>query len=327
MKKTVLIFTLFSFLFFLNSCKKENSNPWNIEIKNPVPKVKVVNISKEYYDTDIAIESFQQKYPWFQGSVSDADFVERRKDTAEIKIFQEAMKKIDENKLNNDLTDLFSHIKHYFPKFQSPQVFLYSSALQGIRDMPVFFKQQNNMVFVDVSAFLGDGNKYYQGLDLYIQKTMNPENIVPKISKAIAENIVPINQDHQKFIDTMVYAGKIMTLQDAFLPNTPNYLKINYTQKQYEWCIANEENIWNFFVEKNMVFSDDQRLEDRFIVEGPFSKFYTEIDKESSPQVGIFEGWQICRKHFQKNPETKLTDFLKMDATAIFNQSSYKPKN
>lgn len=143
----------------------------------------------------------------------------------------------------------------------------------------------------------------------------------------MAENFVEANTDHQKFIDELIYNGKIMTLQDAFLPDFPDYLKMNYTQKQYDWAKENEVNIWNFFVENNLVFSDDIRLNERFIKPGPFSKFYTEIDNESSPQVGIFEGWQICRKFFQEKPEIKLLDFLKLNAQEIFNQSKYKPKN
>jgi uncharacterized protein YjaZ len=125
----------------------------------------------------------------------------------------------------------------------------------------------------------------------------------------------------------MVYQGKVMILQDAFLPTTPNYLKINYTQQQYQWAEANEANIWNYFVENNTIFGEDHRLEERFIAPGPFSKFYTEIDNKSSPQVGIFIGWQICKKYFLKNPTTKLNDFLTTDATTILNQSEYKPKN
>jgi hypothetical protein len=125
----------------------------------------------------------------------------------------------------------------------------------------------------------------------------------------------------------MVYQGKLMTLQDAFLPNTPEYLKMNYTEKQYQWSVSNEANIWNYFVENNIIFGEDHRLEERFILQGPFSKFYTEIDNKSSPQVGIFIGWQICKKYLQEKPETKLNDFLVMDATAIFNDSEFKPKN
>ena len=73
---------------------------------------------------------------------------------------------------------------------------------------------------------------------------------------------------------------------------------MNYTPKQYDWAKENEVNIWNFFVENNLIFSDDIRLSERFIKPAPFSKFYTEIDNESSPQIGIFIGWEICKKFF-----------------------------
>ena len=76
-----------------------------------------------------------------------------------------------------------------------------------------------------------------------------------------------------------------------------------------------------------MVFSDDPQLARRFVEPGPFSKFYTQIDNESSPQIGIFIGWQICRAFYEKHPDTKLEDFMKMNATEIFNESGYKPTN
>lgn len=321
-------YLLFSaaFLTGLNSCKKDTENLWKVEVKNPVEKVQITDISKELYDPNVSLEVFTQKYPFFQGTVPNEDFVERRKDPEEIKVYKEAISKIDVTKLNKELADLFSHIKNYFPDFKEPQVFLYSSALQGIMD-PIFYEPEKGMLFIDIAAFMGENNPNYKGLEQYFQKSMNPKNILPKVSEIFAEHFVPHNFEHQKFIDNIVYYGKLMTLQDAFLPQEPDALKMNYTPEQYEWAKANEVNIWNYFVENNLVFSDDQRLAERFINPAPFSKFYTEIDNESSPQIGIFSGWQICRKFYKEKPETKLADFLKMNAQEIFNQSNYKPKN
>ncbi|MCZ2083155.1 MAG: gliding motility protein GldB [Flavobacteriales bacterium] len=321
-------YLLFSaaFLTGLNSCKKDTENLWKVEVKNPVEKVQITDISKELYDPNVSLEIFTQKYPFFQGTVPNEDFVERRKDPEEIKVYKEAISKIDVTKLNKELADLFSHIKNYFPDFKEPQVFLYSSALQGIMD-PIFYEPEKGMLFIDIAAFMGENNPNYKGLEQYFQKSMNPKNILPKVSEIFAEHFVPHNFEHQKFIDNIVYYGKLMTLQDAFLPQEPDALKMNYTPEQYEWAKANEVNIWNYFVENNLVFSDDQRLAERFINPAPFSKFYTEIDNESSPQIGIFSGWQICRKFYKEKPETKLADFLKMNAQEIFNQSNYKPKN
>jgi len=309
----------------LNSCKKETKDQWKVEVKNPAEKVEITDISKEFYDQNVPLDQFKAKFPWFQGTVSDADFGKRRVDEKEIKVYKEAIGKIDQQKLQKELHDLFSHIKFYFPKFQSPKVFLFSSALQMVQD-PIFYDAKGNLLFIDVTGFMGDGNANYKGLELYFQKSMNPNNIVPKVSMIFAENSVMESQDHQKFIDQLILNGKIMILQDAFLPDFPDYLKMNYTQKQYDWAVANEANVWNYFVESNLIFGDDPRLVERFITPGPFSKFYTEIDNDSSPQIGIFTGWQICKAYFKQKPETKLTDFLKMDATVIFNQSGYKPK-
>lgn len=308
----------------LYSCKKEADNVWKVELKEPAEKVEMTDISSQFYDQNIPLEKFKSEFPWFQGTVSDEDFGKRRADAEEIKIYREAVAKIDQKKLQKELQDLFSHIRHYFPKFKSPKVYLFSSALQMIQD-PVFYDEKGNLLFIDITGFMGDKNPNYKGLELYFQKSMNQNNIVPKVSRMFAENIVPFSTDHQKFIDQLIYNGKVMILQDAFLPDTPDYLKMNYTKQQYEWAVSNEGNIWNYFVENNLLFGDDHRLEERFISPGPFSKFYTDIDNESSPQIGIYTGWQICKKYLKEKPEVKLTDFLKMDATEIFNQSGYKP--
>lgn len=311
----------------LSACKKENTNQWNVEIKNPVKNVNVTDLSGEFYNPSVSLDDFKGKYPWFQGSVPDSEYGERRKDTMEVRVYKEAISKINKTKLDKDLVDLFSHIKNYFPKFVPPHVYLYSSVVnpENVTD-PIFIREDENMLFVDITGFLGDKNKNYNGLELYFQKSMNPENLVPKISAFFASRLVPIQGDQQKFLDQMVYQGKIQMLQDAFLPNVPDYLKMNYSKHQYDWAVANEGNIWNYFVENDLLFSADAGLSDRFITPGPFSKFYTEVDRESSPQIAIWTGWQICKHYLNAHPEEKLPVFLKRNATEIFNGSEYRPK-
>lgn len=312
-------------LLSLASCKKDQEKNWDITVKKPVTSLSLTDISAEFYNPAIPLEAFKAKYPWFQGTVPDEDFAERRQDSTEIKVYREATAKIDQKKLKTDLQNLFSHVVHYFPNFKVPKVYLYSSALMSVKD-PIFYHPEDHLLFIDITGFMGENNAYYKGLEQYFQRSMNPVNIVPKVSEILAENFVPFSTDHQKFLDLLVYEGKLMTLQDAFLPGYPDYLKINYTAKQYEWAVGNEVNIWDYFVENNLVFSDDSRLTERFIAPGPFSKFYTEVDNDSSPQIGIFTGWQICRKFFAEKPDTPLQDFLKMDAQNIFNTAQYKPK-
>ncbi|QIG90866.1 gliding motility protein GldB [Chryseobacterium sp. POL2] len=328
MKKIIASLSVLALVIMTNSCKKETEKPqWEVEVKNPIAKVDMVDISGKFYDENYPLEDFKKEYPWFQGSVADKDFAERRKDEHEVAIYKEAISKIDVNKLNKDLANLFSHIKTYFPSFKAPKVFLYSTAVYYDSILnPIFYKPEENFLFIDISAFMGDKNKAYSGIDFYIQKSMNPSNIVPKVSLSFAEQMVQRRPTEQKFIDELVYNGKIQILQDIFLPDTPDFLKMNYTKEQEEWNIANEFNIWNYFVENDYLFNSDPELASRFIQPGPFSKFYTEIDNESSPQVGVWIGWQICRDYLAKNPNVKIPEFLKKNATEIFNASGYKPK-
>lgn len=328
MKKTknILWISLLMLSFIAVSCQKNEEKKWDIEVKN-TEKVELFDISGEFFDTKVSLEEFKTKYPMFQGPIPDAEYTERRKDTTEIRIYKEAIKGIDKTKLKSELSEMFSRVKYYFPAFKTPKVYLYSSALnrESVID-PIFFRTDVGMIFVDISAFMGEKNKNYEGLDEYHKKSMNPENLLPKLTEIVAETFIVTNPQENKFIDKVILEGKIRTLQDAFLPKTADYLKMNYSPIQQDWAVANEGNIWNYFVENNMVFSDDPKLYERFMSVAPFSKFYTEIDQKSSPRVGSFIGWQICRAFFAQKPDTKLPEFLKMNATDIFNQSSYKPE-
>jgi len=325
MKKAIL-FSLFFVLAILHSCTKDVKDRWKIEEDFSKPSVEINDISKDYYNETLELAKFQEKYPWFQGSVTDEDFAKRRLSKEEQKVYQDAIAKVNLKKVSTELSTLFGRIQYYFPEFKTPTVFAFSSATQMAAE-PIIYDPKSNFLFIDVSGFLGENNVHYKGIEGYLQKSMNPQNILPKISESIAIRLVPFSKTNQKFLDQMVYSGKTMILQDAFLPETPDYLKMHYTKAQYDWCVANEANIWDYFVEGDMLFSADTRMQERFISPAPFSKFFTEIDNESSPQVGVFIGWQICRKFLAEKSEVGLDKFIEMDATEIFNQSEYKPKN
>jgi hypothetical protein len=208
-------------------------------------------------------------------------------------------------------------------------VFLYSSFIQDYLD-PVTYVPDHNYLFIAADCFLGYGNKYYDmmKIDRYLQVTMDPNYISPKTVKAVVNSMSLIPKDFvsQSFVSQMIYQGKILMLEDAFIPKVPDQYKIGYTKEQIEWAESNEFEIWNFFVQNNYVFSDDISLNDRFLSLAPFSKFYTEADSKSPGQIGCWTGWQICRNYFNENSKASLQDFIKnINHEEIFAQSKYKP--
>ena len=326
MKKNILFFLLTALFFTLFSCNKEENDRWNVEVKTSEP-VKITDISAEFYNEKIPFQEFKEKYSFFLApQVPDATYEKKRNNTLEKRMYKNAISLNKIPKLEKDLTELFAHVKYYFPKFQNPKVYVFSSATELYQE-PILYIPDQKILFIDLSAFMGEKSEYYEGIDNYIKKDMNPENVIARVSETIAIDYVPVTPDQNKFLDKIINQGKLLTLQDAFLPKTLDQYKIGYAKSQQEWAVSNEENIWNYFVENDLLFSDDSNLNERFLNKGPFSKFYTEIDQKSSPRIGTFIGWQICRKYLAEHPEVTLQQFLQKNATEIFNNTNYKPKN
>jgi uncharacterized protein YjaZ len=118
----------------------------------------------------------------------------------------------------------------------------------------------------------------------------------------------------------MIYYGKLHYLKDILLPETPNYQKIGYTAIQEKFCMENEFQMWSYLVDEKLLYDNNIKNYQRFIEDGPFTKFYLEIDRESPGRIGQWLGWQIVKSYMENN-EVTLDQLLKTEPTVIFNKS------
>ena len=72
-----------------------------------------------------------------------------------------------------------------------------------------------------------------------------------------------------------------MALVDYFLPDTPDYVKMGYESKKYEWAKKSEYKIWQYFINKKIIYSKKVDIHSIFFSIAPFSKFYTSIDSKT----------------------------------------------
>ena len=100
---------------------------------------------------------------------------------------------------------------------------------------------------------------------------------------------------------------------------------IDYTPEQYEWAMANETDIWTYFVENKLLFDTDSKLLSRFINPAPFSKFYLEFDNDSPPRLGRYIGWQIVKSYMERN-NVPLQMLPGKTNDEIFKEANYKPR-
>lgn len=316
--KKYLFLLAFSLLFL--SCDKKSALEKKVE---EIPlDIKVERFDQVFFESQPKdLPKIKKQYPiFFPPSVSDAVWIEKIKNPLWRELYSEVQKKYSNiEPVRSDLILLFKHIKHYFPKTKIPK------AITVIAEMDYNNKAiyADSLVVIALELYLGKNHKFYE-FPNYVKQNFEARQMMPDLVSSFATTKIHAEKD-KTFLNQILYAGKKLYLKDLLLPDYTDAEKMGYTPEQLKWCQENEMYIWRYFLENNMLYSNDPKLGMRFISLAPFSKFYLEIDNESPGQVGAWLGWQIVRS-FAENTTTPLPEILKMNAKELFEKSKYKPK-
>ena len=181
----------------------------------------------------------------------------------------------------------------------------------------------DSLVIVALELYLGKDHKFYE-FPNYLKQNFEEKQIMPDVVSSFTYRNIPAFPD-RNLVSQMIFEGKQLYAKDLLLPEYTDADKIGYTPEQIKWCEENEAYMWRYFLEKEMLYSDDPKLTTRFMTPAPFSKFYLEIDNDTPGRVGAWIGWQIVRS-YMKNNNVALPELLKTDSKEIFEKSKYKPK-
>ena len=312
MKKLYFVLIIFLVLF---SCNDDYKTPE--EINTISMDVKVKRFDQDFSNVNRSdFSKLKEKYPY----MSDANWENDKKDTLVVEMLEEVNKVFpDFNEEKEDLDLLFKHIKFYFPEFNKPTLITVTSGVDYRNKVLL----KDSILALSLDTYLGENHKYYADLYKYVAKNLKKENIVTDVSELYAKQFVKPGK-LRKFIDQIVYFGKILYLQDKFSAFKSEELRIGYTKEELEWAQENEGQIWSYFIENDLLFSTKSDLMGRFIAPAPFSKFYLELDNQSPGMLGRYIGWQIVRSFMEKN-NVSLRDLCLMSGEEIFNKSKYKP--
>jgi len=310
---------LFSILLFFWSCDKKS------KVEKAVDKIKI-DLKVDRFDraffesTPQNLPKLKTQYPFFfpQGN-EDSVWIAKMQNLQWRELYSEVQKKFPDfepEKLK--IVSLFKHVKYYFPKTKTPEIFTIISEMD-YNNKVVYTEDK---IIISLELYLGKNHKFYEYPD-YIKQNFEPNQILPDLVSSFSIDKISRPTD-QTLLSQMIYAGKGLYLKDLLLPEYSDADKIGYKPDQILWSKENEGYMWRYFIEKKLLFDTDQKLLSRFINPAPFSKFYLEIDNESPGRVGTWIGWQIVRS-FVENNEVSLQELLQMDAKEIFEKSKYKP--
>jgi len=302
-------------LFFLTvvSCKgKVDKND----------KYIIERFEKQFYNSKpIELNELKKKYPYFfPNSFPESVWTDRLNDPAQQEIFNEIHKEYESvEQLEMDLSYFFNKNLEIDKEFVYPKVITVNSDID-YRNKIIL---ADSILLIGLDNYLGSSHHFYEGIPLYIKENFTASDIISDIAEQYAINIVP-RIEYYTFLDKIIYFGKILYYKDFSL-NIEDRIKIGYSEDKMKWAKENEYFVWTYFIENNILFNPDNNLINQFIKDAPFSRFYLEIDNQSSEMIGKYIGWQIV-KSYMNNNDVSLIELLKENPSDIYNNSKYKPK-
>ncbi|MDX1278352.1 gliding motility lipoprotein GldB [Oceanihabitans sediminis] len=318
--KNIFLFLFITVLFV--SCKQDS------KLEKEISKIEM-SATIERFDLAFAnakpsqLQELKDAFPFmFSKKYADSFWIAKMQDTIQIELNKEVKKVFpDLNLVEGEVKSLFQHIKYYFPEFKTPRLVSATS----------FVDYRNKVIVTDtisliaIDTYLGSDHHFYEGIQKYISRTFTQDNIVIDLASEYAQAYI-FPKKNKTFLDEMIYFGKQLYFKDLMIPFKTDAERIGYAQEQLDWAKTNEAQIWAYFVERELLYSTDPNLLNRFINPAPFSKFQlVEIDRESPGRIGQYIGWQIVKAYMENN-SVSLKEMLIKDAEEIFNKSRFKPE-
>jgi len=313
-----IVFLLVICVFSCQNTSKVESEISNID----------VDINIERFDQLFATSSpsdlpdLKQKYPFlFSKRYADSVWIRRLNDPIQ-QLQNKAVDSVFENlsSIESEIFNFYQHLKYYNKALKTPRLITVLSDVDYRNKVVI----TDSIVLIALDTYLGADHEFYVSFYDYIKQNLDKNQIVSDLATAYAERLI-YQPKRVTFLEEMIYFGKQLYLKDLLIPFKEDNEKIGYLSAQYEWAVDNEFYIWQYFVEKELLYETDRKLLSRFIIPAPFSRFNLELDSESPGRLGQYIGWQIV-KSYMKNNKTPLLEMLQLEATEIFNNAKFKPK-
>ncbi len=314
----IKLFLLFVSLFALASCDRTER-----EIAQIPMEVKLLRMDSIFFHTPAKeLPLVKAKYPlFFPENTSDEEWAEKQADSLQKELFTEITKTFgDFSQQKKAIKNIYQHVKYYFPHFTPAKIVTLTSDV----DYPSRVIYADSLLLIGLDNYLGAKHPFYVDIEGYIAQELDQKYLPTDVALSLARAIIPL-QRNTTFLDAMIYEGKLLYLAQQFLPKTPEEDLLKYTSEKYEWAVENEAQIWRYFIDKQLLYSTEKKVQNRFIDLAPFSKFYLDLDNQSPGSIGKFIGLSIVKQYMQKHP-IPLSQLGSIPAEELFKDANYKPK-
>lgn len=327
-----IIFIIFSLCIL--ACRPENKP----DLKEKGIKRKIIRfdrdifaLEKEHPDVNKMHKRYGRFFDVYVGGVlqlgnpADPDLPDLLslflKDTVICEVYDSVRSRYTDMRVQEEeFTKAFAYYSHYFPEKSVPQVYTHIS---GFNQSIIV---DSNLIGISLDNYLGEDCIFYRMLatpvPAYIRKRMGGENIVKDALFGWLCVEFPYLPLHNDLVSGMIYQGKIIYLLEKLLPDYPQAFLFDYTETQWEWCKDHEEEMWNFLVDNEYLFSTGQMLLRKYLYDAPFT---SGMPAESPGKAVVWNGYRIIKAYVGKTGVLPEELEKEQDYHKILRMAAYRP--
>ena len=321
------------------SCK---SDKYDVDISGIKADIRMKRLEKDLFtinpdEIPLAVPGLKEKYGDFlqlfsyvinTGDVNDSSF-------------SDFLIRFTTDKLNNEVYNLtetvfpdmseteerlskaFRYYKYYFPEKSIPEVF---TCISGFNNSII---TGANMIGICLDRYLGADCDFYPRLGIYkyLSDRMTPSYIVPDciLGWGTSEwSYQGAGYSKDNVLAQIVHEGKLKYYQKCMIPDVTDEILFGFKADQMEFCLNNEDQMWQYLLEHDLLFSTDQLVIRKLTGEAPFTSYFT---NESPGRAAVWIGFRIVESYMDKNSDISLDELMNnTDVQNILEKAKYSPK-
>ncbi len=337
-RRLTVIFLMMIILISI-SCKK---NHYKVNTSGINVKIEIKRLEKDLFTLNPdqvipMIPALKKKYDGFlrlfslvinTGDIDEPSFGDLLlrfcSDKQNNDVFALTMKKFpDMRTVETGLDEAFRHYLYYFPNKTVPGVF---TCITGFNNSII---AGDSLLGIGLDRYLGADCEYYPRLNIYkyIAARMTPEYIVPDCMYGWGSSewdFSALKYPDDNVLAEIIHDGKLKYFEKCMLPETSDDIIFGFTPDQMKFCRNNESQMWQYLVEKNLLFNTEQFTIRKLTGEAPFTAYFT---KESPGRAAVWIGFRIVESYMMKHPEIKMEEMMRnTDVQGILEKAKYSPQ-
>jgi hypothetical protein len=236
-----------------------------------------------------------------------------------------AKKYADLGPVETSLKRGFQFMHYYFPGYRLPaRLVTFIGPINSYGNIIT-----KDALAVGLQLYMGKSYSLYQdeqGQALYpafVSRRFDAPYIPVNCIRNILDDMYPDKSNGRPLVEQMIESGKRLYVLEKLLPDLPDSIRTGYTAKQLSFCAYNEQRIWSFFVQNDLLFSNDPNTVRDYLTDAPNT---ASLGDASPGNIGQYVGRQIVGKWMEKNEKTPLDMLMKTPPKQLFDEARYKPR-